>query len=122
MMATVPGRPGRTLRRVKFGALRGPVDEWAQPAGDDGGVALHLVHRYLAAATLLLLGLAGLRALARPATRRAAAVLLVLLGGQFALGVLTVLGGFGLWLAIAHSVGAALLLAAAMQLLAHSRR
>ncbi len=92
------------------------------PAGDEGGVALHLMHRYLAAATLLLLGLAGLRGLARPASRPAAAALLALLGVQFALGVLTVLGGFGLWLAIAHSVGATLLLAAAMHLLARSRR
>jgi len=106
-----------------WGALN-PFVTVAAPAaaGDEGGVALHLVHRYLAVATLLLLGLAGLRALARPATRPTAVALLLLLAVQFTLGVLTVLGGFALWLAIAHSVGATLLLAAAMQLLARSRR
>lgn len=85
--------------------------------GDDGGVALHLLHRYCASATLLLLGLGGLRALAQPASRYSAALLLALLLAQFALGVLTVLSGFGLGLVIAHSVCAAALLAAGMQLL-----
>jgi cytochrome c oxidase assembly protein subunit 15 len=85
--------------------------------GDDGGVALHLLHRYCALATLLLLGLGALQGLARPATRASAGLLLVLLLVQFSLGVLTVLSGFSLWLAIAHSVTAALLLAATLQLL-----
>ena len=89
----------------------------AASIGDDGGVALHLLHRYSALATLLLLGLGGLRALAQPASRRSAVLLLALLLVQFALGVLTVLSGFGLWLAVAHSVCAAALLAVAMQLL-----
>lgn len=85
--------------------------------GDDGGVALHLLHRYCALATLLLLGLGGVQALAQPATRSSAVLLLALLLTQFALGVLTVLSGFGLWLAIGHSVTAAVLLAATLQLL-----
>ena len=85
--------------------------------GDDGGVALHLLHRYCAVATLLLLGIGGLRALAQPACRLSAALLLALLLAQFALGVLTLLSGLGLGLAIAHSVCAAALLAAGMQLL-----
>lgn len=89
----------------------------AAALGDEGGVALHLLHRYCAVATLLLLGLGGLRALAQPAARRSAALLLALLLLQFALGVLTVLSGFGLGLAIAHSVCAALLLAAGVQLM-----
>ena len=89
----------------------------AAALGDEGGVALHLLHRYCAIATLLLLGLGGLRALAQPAARRSAALLLALLLLQFALGVLTVLSGFGLGLAIAHSVCAALLLAAGVQLM-----
>ena len=89
--------------------------------GDDGGVALHLLHRYGALASLLLLGMAGLQALLRPATRRAAGALLLLLLIQFALGVLIVLSGFSLWLAVAHSVCAAGLLMVAAQLLIQSR-
>lgn len=85
--------------------------------GDDGGVALHLLHRYCALTTLLLLGLGGLQGLARPATRASAGLLLVLLVLQFSLGVLTVLSGFSLWMAVAHSVCASLLLAATVQLL-----
>jgi cytochrome c oxidase assembly protein subunit 15 len=85
--------------------------------GDAGGVALHLLHRYCALAALLLLGLGGLRGLARPASRASAGLLLVLLLVQFLLGVLTVLSGFSLWMAIAHSVCASLLLAATVQLL-----
>ena len=68
-------------------------------------------------ATLLLLGLGGVRGLASPATRTSAILLLVLLAAQFSLGVLTVMSGFSLWMAIAHSVCASLLLAATVQLL-----
>ena len=89
----------------------------AASLGDEGGVALHLLHRYCAVATLLLLGVGGLRALAQPAARGSAGVLLALLLLQFALGVLTVLSGLSLGLAIAHSVCASVLLAAGMQLL-----
>ncbi len=85
--------------------------------GDEGGVALHLMHRYAALSTLLLLAIGGLRALAQPASRGSAALLLALLLLQFALGVLTVLSGLSLGLAIAHGVNAAVLLAAGMQLL-----
>ncbi|MCX7164895.1 MAG: COX15/CtaA family protein [Rhodocyclales bacterium] len=89
--------------------------------GDDGGVALHLLHRYCALATLLLLGLGGLRALAQPASRQSAALLLALLLVQFALGVLTVLSGLSLRLAIAHSICAAALLAVGMQVLIRAK-
>ena len=85
--------------------------------GDAGGAALHLLHRWCALAALLLLGLGGLRALARAEARRGAVALLVLLLVQFALGVLTVLSGFGLGLAVAHSVCATALLAAGLHLL-----
>lgn len=85
--------------------------------GDAGGASLHLLHRWCALAALLLLGLGGLRALARADARRGAVVLLALLLVQFALGVLTVLSGFGLGLAVAHSVCAAALLAAGLHLL-----
>ncbi|MDK9704753.1 MAG: COX15/CtaA family protein [Sulfuritalea sp.] len=89
----------------------------AAALGDEGGVALHLLHRYCAVATLLLLGFGALRALAQPATRPSAALLLALLLVQFVLGGLTILSGLNLHLAIAHSVCASALLAAGMHLL-----
>jgi cytochrome c oxidase assembly protein subunit 15 len=84
--------------------------------GDPGGVALHLLHRYCAVAAVLLLGVAGLQALAVEATRTVGKWLLVLVTTEFVLGSLTVASGFSLWLALGHSVGAAALLAAGFQL------
>lgn len=86
------------------------------PAGDAGGVALHLLHRYAALAALLLVGFAALRALAKPAARAAALAALALTVVEFALGSLTVASGFSHGLAVAHSVGAALLLVAGVHL------
>ncbi|MEI8161892.1 MAG: COX15/CtaA family protein [Betaproteobacteria bacterium] len=85
--------------------------------GDAGGVTLHLLHRYCAAAALLLLGIAGVQAQNAGATRVAGRWLIVLLLAEFALGSLTVVSGFNLWLAIGHSVCAPGLLAAGIQLL-----
>jgi heme A synthase len=86
-------------------------------AGDPGGVTLHLLHRYSAMCTLILLGTAAIRA-RREATRRPAAILvLVLLTTEVALGTLTVISGFSLALAISHGACAAVLLAAVATLL-----
>lgn len=89
----------------------------ATALGDDGGVALHLLHRYCALTTLLLLGIGSLQALMHGATRARAGLMLALLLVQFALGVLTVVSGFSLGLAVAHGACAAALLAATVQLL-----
>jgi heme A synthase len=89
----------------------------AAPLGDAGGAALHLLHRYCALATLLLLGLGGVRALAHPAGRASAALMLVLLLVQVSLGILTVASGFSLGLAMAHGVCASVLLATGVQVL-----
>lgn len=89
----------------------------AAPLGDAGGVALHLLHRYCALATLLLLGLGGVRALAQPACRASAAVMLVLLLVQVSLGILTVASGFSLGLAMAHGICATVLLATGVQVM-----
>lgn len=104
-------------------AALNPVATVTAPAmlGDAGGAALHLVHRYCALATLLLLGLAAIRSLTYAGVRSVAVAVLVLLLLQFALGVLTILGGFALGLAVVHSVGAAALLAAAMHLMLRLR-
>lgn len=94
----------------------------APPAGEAGGVALHLLHRYLALATLLLLGIAGWRALGPAATRSAARILLLLLALAVTLGILSVASDFKLWLTVAHSASAATLLAAIVQLQLAARR
>lgn len=85
--------------------------------GDSGGVALNLLHRYSAVATLLLLGAAGLRALADPGARSAASIVLLLLLVELGLGALTVASGFSLSVAVGHGIGATLLLAALATLL-----
>lgn len=105
-----------------WGALN-PFARVATPAmpGDAGGVTLHLLHRYCAAFAVLLLGIAGLRAQAAQATRSIGKWLLALLALEFALGGLTVVSGFSLWLAVGHSVCAAALLAVGWQLLIRSR-
>lgn len=99
-----------------FVALTGPAGP-----GEAGGVALHLLHRYAAALAAVLLAIVALRLRAVPRARNAALAVLALLVLEAALGVLTVASGFSLWLAVAHNVGAALLLAAAASLM-HSVR
>ncbi|MBE2257685.1 MAG: COX15/CtaA family protein [Rhodobacteraceae bacterium] len=83
----------------------------APHAGDAGAITLNLLHRWTAVGSLLLLGAAALPALGREPARPAALALLSLLVAETALGSLTVISGFSLWLAIGHGVGAALLLA-----------
>lgn len=87
------------------------------PVGEPAGLGLHLLHRWGALLTLLLLGGAAWHALADVAMRNAAIGLLVLLAAQATLGGLTVISGFSLSLAIAHGVCAAALLATTATLL-----
>ena len=89
----------------------------AASPGDAGGVTLHLLHRYSVLATFLLLGAAGVQALAHDATRGAARAVLLLLAAEIALGLLTVVSGFSLALAVSHGVCAAALLVAVVTLL-----
>lgn len=84
--------------------------------GDAGGVTLHLLHRYCALLALIVMGLVAWQALATDVTRKSGTWLLILLLIEFALGSLTVLSGFSLWLAIGHSVCAAALLAVGIHL------
>lgn len=105
-----------------------PVEGWAAlnpfvklagaaMPGDPSGITLHLLHRYSAVCTLLLLGAAAVRALGHDATRNAARAVLFLLVVELGLGGLTVVSGISLWLAIGHGVVAAGLLAAVVTLL-----
>lgn len=93
----------------------------ASTLGDAGGVTLHLLHRWCALATLLLLGGGGIQGLGRATTRPGAALLLALLLTQVSLGVLTVLSGFGPRLAIAHSLCATALLTTGVHVLLRSK-
>ena len=99
-----------------FATLSGPAGK-----GEGGGVLLHLLHRYFAVAAAGLLAAAAWRAWRVPQARPAATMVLLFLGLEIALGVLTVASGFKLWLAVGHNVGAALLLAAAASLLRRAR-
>lgn len=89
----------------------------APPAGEPAGMTLHLLHRWSALCTLLVLAGAALQLLADDGRRRAAVTLLALLLMQVTLGIVTVFSGFKLWLAIGHGVGAAALLATLATLL-----
>ena len=87
----------------------------AQPAR----VAIHFAHRLgalLASGFLLLAAIRVLRIRSDPFSRRAALCVLGALALQLTLGITMVGSGFPLWLATAHSAGAALLLLAAVAL------
>ena len=89
--------------------------------GEPGGVALHLLHRYAAVMAAVLLAIVAMRLRKVPRARNAALTALTFLLLEGLLGVLTVASGYSLWLAVAHNVGAAVLLAAAASLM-HSVR
>lgn len=99
-----------------FAVLTGPPEP-----GEADGLALHLLHRYAAALAAVLLAGVALRLRKAPQARNAALAALTFLLIEALLGVLTVASGYSLWLAVAHNVGAALLLAAAASLM-HSVR
>jgi len=88
--------------------------------GNPARVAIHLTHRLAALVAATALTLAALFVLRRrglSAARPRAGFLLAALALQLTLGVSMVLKGFPLWLATAHTAGAALLLLATLALL-----
>jgi heme a synthase len=83
-------------------------------------IAIHLTHRLgavVASAALILAALFVLRRRGLPAARPVAWAVLAALGLQLLIGTSMVLRAFPLWLATAHTAGAALLLLAALALL-----
>jgi len=83
-------------------------------------VAIHLTHRLGALVASITLALAALMALLRPASkrvRRCAGWVLAALVLQLTIGISMVVRGFPLWLATAHTAGAALLLLTVLALL-----
>jgi cytochrome c oxidase assembly protein subunit 15 len=83
-------------------------------------VAIHLTHRMGAILVTLTLCAAALTVLVRPALRRFAApaiAVLAALGLQLIIGISMVVKGFPLWLATAHTAGAATLLLCVLALL-----
>lgn len=87
----------------------------APSPGAPEGVLPHLLHRALALATVILLGLALFGAARRGS--RAAVAVLALLALVVVLGAASVASGLSLWLVIGHGTAAALLLAAVATLL-----
>lgn len=120
---TLPGCQGVWWPTGGWSALH-PFVTLAGPSGpgEAGGVALHLLHRYAAVLAAALLAVVVLRLRTVRRARNAALAVLTLLLLEGLLGVLTVASGFSLWLAVAHNVGAALLLAAAASLMHAVRR
>jgi heme a synthase len=83
-------------------------------------IAIHLTHRLgalAASAALALAAMVVLRGRGLAAARPRAWAVLAALALQLTLGITMVLGGFPLWLATAHTAGAALLLMATLALL-----
>lgn len=119
---TLPDCQGVWWPAAGWSALH-PFVVMAGPAGpgEAGGVALHLLHRYAAVLAALLLAIVALRLRKMRRARNAALAVLALLLLEGLIGALTVGSGFPLWPAVAHNVGAALLLAAAASLM-HSVR
>jgi len=100
-------------RGLEFNYEGGVLDNSAR-------MAIHLTHRLGAALTTAALGLAALFVLRRrgaPAARPRAWVVLAALALQLTIGISMVVKGFPLWLATAHTAGAALLLLATLALL-----
>lgn len=120
---TLPDCQGIWWPAAGWSALH-PFIKLSGPAGpgDAGGVALHLLHRYAAALAAALIAFVALRLRTVPRARNAALAVLMLLLLEGLVGVLTVASGFSLWLAVAHNVGAALLLCAAASLMHSVRR
>jgi heme a synthase len=83
-------------------------------------VAIHLTHRMGALIATLALCVAALTVLTRPVLSKIAVpagTVLAALGLQLTIGISMVIKGFPLWLATAHTAGAALLLLAVLTLL-----
>jgi heme a synthase len=108
---------GAWVPQMDFGHAFSPARELGMtaagaPLPQEALAAIHWSHRAGAAATALLLGGLAVAAARTPGFAAQAAVLLVLLAGQIALGVANVVTKLPLALAVAHNAGAALLLAA----------
>ncbi|MBS0379114.1 MAG: COX15/CtaA family protein [Proteobacteria bacterium] len=106
--------------RHAFIPWHGRIDYEGGILAPEARTAIHFTHRLwaLMATVLLLVGaLYVLRQKALSAPRPRAALVLGALGLQLAIGISMVVMGFPLWLATAHTAGAALLLMATLALL-----
>lgn len=112
---TFPACDGQWWPRVAdWSALLAFASWQARP---ESGVALHLLHRYSALGSLLLLG-HGTWTMWRGGDRRlAAGTMLAMLACTAALGLATVISDLSIWLTMAHGLCAAITLAALATLL-----
>ncbi len=87
-----------------------------EPLSNDALNAIHWAHRIGALTTFLVLAYVAHRAMRLPALRRLGGIVLALLFLQISLGIINVMGGLPLPVAVAHNGAAALLLAALVML------
>lgn len=103
--------------RTAFNVVRDlGVTAGGAPLPQEALTAIHWSHRVAALVTALFLGGLALALVRTTSLRMFGAVLVVLLGGQVALGIANVAQKLPLTLAVAHNAGAALLLAALVML------
>ncbi len=115
--------PGPALGEAMDLSRQHAVTASGQAIGGEERIAIHRAHRLAAIAALLLVAFAAVAALLSERRFRAlAAVILVLVLTEIAVGVASVMGGIPMILALSHNVLAAMLLLALFKLLALSTR
>ncbi len=115
--------PGPALGEAMDLSRQHAVTASGQAIGGEERIAIHRAHRLAAIAALLLVASAAVAALLSERRFRAlAAVILVLVLTEIAVGVASVMGGIPMILALSHNVLAAMLLLALLKLLALSTR
>lgn len=107
---------GRWLPSVNFADAFHVVRELGKTSQGDmidlpALTAIHLSHRLGAVAVLIVVGLLAWHCLKRPALAPSARALVAMLLGQWCLGMSNVIFDLPLWVAVAHTGGAVLLLA-----------
>ncbi len=113
--------PGPALGEAMDLSRQHAVTASGQAIGGEERIAIHRAHRLAAIAALLLVASAAVAALLSERRFRAlAAVILVLVLTEIAVGVASVMGGIPMILALSHNVLAAMLLLALLKLLALS--
>lgn len=114
--------PGSSLGKALDLSRNHEVTSSGQAVGGEERLAIHKAHRLgslLTFVTVLLAAVAALRA--NPRFRLTAIVILLLLAGEFLIGISAILKGIPITLAVAHNWFAGLLLLALLKLLALAR-
>jgi len=114
--------PGSSLGKALDLSRHHQVTISGQAIGGEERLAIHKTHRLGSLFTVIVILMAAVAALrADPRFRMTAIVILVLLAGEFLIGISAILQGVPITLAVAHNWFAGLLLLALMKLLALAR-